>query len=166
MSEVQTVRGGQDVAVDAGPKFVEVLVEATGRTETVPAAWIDDPVLGRGISPVEAAPPPEPAAVEDAGEPPTEANTHAEIDDYADRAHIDLGEAANGTKAEKVSAIAQALAALPQPEPQPNPDVQLVAGDVHDEPVVGAAQMSASDNEPTDGTEPSDENPASPDKEN
>lgn len=34
-------------------EFVEVLVEATGRHEQVPADWIGHPVLGKGIKKVE-----------------------------------------------------------------------------------------------------------------
>lgn len=46
------------------PTFVEVIVEATGRRESVPSDWVGDPELGKGISlapPVDTPTPP-PAA--------------------------------------------------------------------------------------------------------
>lgn len=118
-------------------EFVNVIVEATGRIEQVPADWLDSPVLGKGIHlapaeesstevPAPASPQPEvqlvagtvddlpiiPAAREAVlaaraaaaeAKPPTEDNTHEEIDAFADTAHIDLGGAK--TKAEKVAVI-------------------------------------------------------------
>lgn len=118
-------------------EFVEVIVEATGNRETVPADWLDSPVLGKGIhlapaeepnvmAPAPVSPPadvqlvagtvddlPIIPAVREAvlaaraaaaeAKPPTEDNTHDEIDEFADTAHIDLGGAK--TKAEKVAVI-------------------------------------------------------------
>jgi hypothetical protein len=142
--------------------FVDVVVEATGRVETVPADWVGHPVLGVGITPVPVA-----AEPVDPAEAPTERNTVAEIDDFAAGYGIDLGEAS--TKAEKVAVIDEALAAVAPPEPEPvpagNPDVQTVFGQASDEspyPAVAAAQ-----DHPTspDGIEPSDETPAAGDEE-
>lgn len=117
--------------------FVEVIVEATGRRETVPADYLDSPVLSKGIKlapvddtpPVEVSPPAPPSEVQlvsgdvddlpiipaardtvlaaraAAAEatPPTEDNTHEEIDKFAKDATIDFGSAK--TKAEKVAVI-------------------------------------------------------------
>lgn len=141
------------------PKFVDVVVEATGRTEMVPAEWVDDPVLGVGISPVPVASEPV-----DPAEAPTERNTVEEIDTFAADHGIDLGDA--GTKAEKVAVINDAVAAVQPPEPPAtvgNPDVQTVAGQASTEspyPAVAAAQDVSTD-ETTGGTEPPVENPPS-----
>lgn len=127
------------------PEFVEVIVEATGRRETVPADWLDSPVLGVGISlaPTDEAPaavvvaPAEASEVQTvlgesddlpiipavreavlaaraeaaaalAAAPPTEDDTHAVIDQFAEDHGIDLGAAR--TKAEKVEVITTHLA--------------------------------------------------------
>lgn len=128
-------------------EFVEVIVEATGRRETVPADWLDSPVLGVGIhlapaahpTPVVELPPAGPPEVETvlgesddlpiipaareavlaaraeaaaavAAGPPTEDDTHAVIDKFAEDNHIDLGTAK--TKAEKVDVITTHLAGV------------------------------------------------------
>jgi hypothetical protein len=142
--------------------FVDVVVEATGRVETVPADWVGHPVLGVGITPVPVA-----AEPVDPAEAPTERNTVTEIDDFAAEHGIDLGEA--NTKAEKVAVIDQALAAATPPEAEPavtgNPDVQTAFGQASDEspyPVVAAAQNHHTS---PDGIEPSDETPAAGDEE-
>lgn len=119
------------------PEFVEVIVEATDRRESVPADFLDNPVLSKGITlaPVAEAPAGEVPAVQPPSEvqlvagtqddlplipavreavlaaraaaaeakPPTEDNTHEQIDDFARTAHVDLGSAK--TKAQKVAVI-------------------------------------------------------------
>jgi hypothetical protein len=139
--------------------FVEVLVTATGQTQMVPADWVDHPVLGNGIEKL-----PDPFVVEQL-EAPTENDTHAVIDAFAQKAGIDLGEAK--TRAEKVAVIDEVLAAAPsvhpeqEPVPAGNPDVQLVAGDEDDRSLIPALL-----NPTTADTESSDETPATGDEEN
>jgi hypothetical protein len=121
--------------------FVEVVVEATGKTQSVPADWLDSPVLSVGLRKVETQELPPPPPVEtpvgnpevqtvlgesdtepvfpalrsdfvgpDAQpEPPTERNTHAEIDHFALAHSISLGDAVDGTKTAKLAVINQAL---------------------------------------------------------
>jgi hypothetical protein len=144
---------------DNDPAFVDVIVEATGRTESVPADWVGHPVLGVGITLVPVA-----ADPVDPSEAPTERNTVEEIDTFADKHGIDLGDA--GTKAEKVAVINDALAAALPPAPPEvpagNPDVQTAAGQASTEsPYPAVAQQHLS----TAGTEPSDETPATGDEE-
>lgn len=138
--------------------FVDVIVEATGRVESVPADWVGDPVLGRGISLVPV--PADPATA------PTESDTVATIDAFARDHRIELGDA--GTKAEKVAVINEALA-VAQPPPPPevpvgNPDVQTVAGQASTESPFPA--VAAQQNLNTAGTEPPDDTPATGDEEN
>lgn len=151
------------MTISAG--FVDVIVEATGREERVPADWIGHPVLGEGIRLVEPEPVVEAIDPDDA---PSGRDTHEVIDAYAGEHGIDLTGAS--TKAEKVAvidaAIAAAAAGAVQPaEPEGNPDVQLVAGDEDDQPLVpaarDAARVSADGTQDPDGTEPPDENPPS-----
>lgn len=148
--------------------FVEVLVEATGRTELVPADWVGDPILGRGIEKTtrqrvldgE-------LEVADVDDVPTEKATVKQIEAYAELAGISLGGA--NTKAEMVAVITAALAAAPLPPEAavgvPNDDVQTVP----DVPVPldpDAVQVEGSPTtQSTDGTESSDETPAAGDKE-
>jgi len=122
------------------PDFVEVKVTATGKTQLVPADWLDSPVLGVGLEKVDSEPapppPPEPGpstsvvqtVIGEADDQPiipmyrsdfvdpsapldtpTEKNSHAEIDAFVVANHLDLGDAADGTKADKVAAINEAL---------------------------------------------------------
>lgn len=45
-------------------KFVEAVAKATGRTQLIPAHWLDNPVLGAGFEPLKpATPAPAPAPV-------------------------------------------------------------------------------------------------------
>lgn len=115
-------------------RFVEVLVEATGEVTQVPREWIGNPVLGQGIE-VTAA-----QRIYDEGGPvqleaPTEKSTVPEIEEFAEKAGIDLGDATK--KAQKLAAIEAALAQMPA-DPvtpaQPPSDVQLVAGDEQEAP--------------------------------
>lgn len=129
--------------------FVEVLVTATGRTETVPADWVGHPVLGNGLEPL-----PDPAVVEKLGDPPTEGDTHEVIDAFAHKAGIEFSEDVK-TKAQKVALITEMLPAeAPQPEvPATNPDVQLVAGDQQTESVFPAHRVTATNETPATGDE-------------
>lgn len=140
-------------------RFVEVVNTATGIEQPVPEDWLDDPILGIGLEKtvtqkvydgeVDA---------EVVEQPPTEKDTVAVIDDFAEKAGIDLGEAR--TKAEKVDVINDALAAAaptsgfvaPPPE-FPNPEVQLVHGDVDDQPIVPADRVSMIDQGDTSSDE-------------
>jgi hypothetical protein len=139
--------------------FVAVLVTATGRTEMVPIDWMDSPVLSVGLELL-----PEPGTVEKL-DPPSESDTHDVINAFAEKADIDLGDAK--TKAEKMAVINEVLAAMPSTEPPANepdpgnPDVQLVAGDEDDQPVI---PMYRSDYQDT--TVVSNETPADGDEEN
>lgn len=168
MGEVQLVQGDQGAAsAVTGPEFVEVVVKATGKTSTVPAEWVGHPVLGAGITPVE----PEPVVdVEEVGKPPTSKSTTAELEAYAEKAGIDLGEASTNPK--RLQVIEDAIAASQAAEaeaagdvdPVVDPDVQLVAGDEHTAPLYGQVPDPAVDSTDTtspDGTESSDENPPS-----
>lgn len=63
MSDVQTVRGDAAAAhTVVGAEFVDVVVDATGVVQSVPAHWIGDEVLGRGFTPVDPDDVPAPAA--------------------------------------------------------------------------------------------------------
>jgi hypothetical protein len=117
--------------------FVEVYVEATGRTETVPSHWLDDEVLGKGIRAIRTGPAPDPVpptapessdvqttgpvddlpiipAVRDAvvatreaaqaDELPTETDTHAVIDAFAEKAGITFTDDVK-TRADKIAVI-------------------------------------------------------------
>lgn len=134
-------------------RFVEVVDEATGIVQQVPEDYLDNPVLGKGLEKTVAQKVFDgDVEFEVVAQPPIESDTHAVIDDFADKAEIDLGDAK--TKAEKVEVITAALAAAgpvvdtgfvaPAPE-FPNPDVQLVHGDVDDQPIVPAARVSTTD---------------------
>lgn len=148
-------------------RFIEVVNTATGIEQQVPEDYLDNPVLGKGLEKTVAQKVAdgevEPAAV---AEPPTERDTHEVIDDFAKTAGIDLGDAK--TKAEKLEVINAALASAapaptdagPAPE-FPNPDVQLVHGDVDDQPIIPALR---SDFTPDDAT-PSTETPVAGDEE-
>jgi hypothetical protein len=138
-------------------EFVEVIAKATGRRESVPADWLDSPVLAAQF---ELAPSPG-----EASDAPTEKNTVAEIEAYAGEHGIDLAGAS--TKAEKVAAIQAALPAPPEEEAPANPEVQTAYGQASTEspyPAVAAAQAAASAG--TDATEASDETPAAGETEN
>jgi hypothetical protein len=164
MGEVQLVQGDQAAASTVtGPDFVEVVVDATGVNAVVPAEWVGHPVLGAGITPVE----PDPVVdVEEVGTPPTSRSTTAELEAYAEKAGIDLGEAS--TNAERLEVIEAAIAEAQAAEVAVgdgsvvDPDVQLVAGDEHTASFYPAqnAEPTADTTDP-DGTESSDENPPS-----
>jgi hypothetical protein len=141
--------------------FVDVVVEATGRTETVPADWIGHPVLGVGITLVPVA-----AEPVDPAEAPTERNTVEEIDTSPPTtastwATPDEGREGRGHQR------GPRRRAPPEPEPVPagNPDVQTVAGQASTESPYPAV-AAAADHLSTGGTEPSDETPAAGDEEN
>jgi hypothetical protein len=146
-------------------RFVEVVNEATGIVQQVPEDYLDNPVLGVGLSKTVA------QQVYDGDleaevveQPPTTSNSVKEIEAFARRVEIDLGDAK--TKAEKVDVITAALAAagpapdagFTAPPPEfPNPDVQLVHGDVDDQPIIPALR---GDTIPDDATSPTDTPPA------
>lgn len=110
-------------------RFVEVH-SANGGTEMVPREWLGNPVLDKGLELTPA------QRLHDEGGPaqlvaPTEKSTVAEIEEFAEAAGIDLGDASK--KPEKLAAVEAALAAMPAdpvPPAQPPAEVQLVAGTV------------------------------------
>lgn len=137
-------------------RFVEAVNTATGIEQPVPEDWLDDPILGIGLEKTVAQKVYDGEVdAEVVEQPPTEKDTVAEIDDFAKRAQIDLGDAK--TKADKVAVILDALdAAAPvdpgfaAPPPEfPNPEVQLVHGDVDDQPIVPADRASMIDQDDT-----------------
>lgn len=144
--------------------FIEVIVTATGESTSVPRDWLDSPVLGKQFEKTvdqkirdgELEP-------EKLPDPPTDKSTVKEIEAYAEKTGIDLGDAKN--KDEKLAVVTTALAAstpgtvTPQ-VPFPNPDVQLVYGDVDTRPIIPALLQDQGD------TPSSTETPATGDEEN
>lgn len=120
--------------------FVEVVNTITGAEERVPADWLGDELLGKGL---------EKSITQKIfdGELPTARDAHEAIDGFANAAGINLGDAK--TKGDKIAAISAALSvAAVDAGPAsdfPNPEVQLVFGDVDDQPIVPAARVSAND---------------------
>lgn len=142
-------------------RFVEVVNTATGIVQQVPEDYLDNPVLGVGLEKTVAQQVADgDVEAEVVAQPPTEKDTVAVIDEFADKAGIDLGDAK--TKADKVEVITAALAAAgpaadagfvaPPPE-FPNPEVQLVHGDVDDQPIVPADRQRMIDQDDTSSDE-------------
>lgn len=144
-------------------EFVEVIVEATGRRQTVPADWLDNPVLGAGISlaPTEAtAPTPEPVAPPTG--PPEVQTVLGESDDLP----------ASPAAREAVLAAREAAAAAADAAPPTADDSHKVIDAFAESHGIdlGAAKTKAEKVEVitthlTDGTPPADEDPDAGDKE-
>lgn len=142
-------------------RFVEVTNTLSGAVERVPEDYLDNPVLGQNLEKTVAQRVADgEVEAEVVEQPPTEKDTAADIEAFADKARIDLGDAK--TKADKVEVITAALAAAaptvdagfvaPPPE-FPNPEVQLVHGDVDDQPIVPADRVSATDQDDTSSSD-------------
>lgn len=138
-------------------RFVDAYNPETGIKQSVPEHFLDDPILGRNLRKT----PSQLALDGELGQAPTEDSTIEEIREFADSADIDLTGLTR--KAELLGAVQAVVGTDPLPEPVPAGDVDVMPdGDI--EAAAGAVPVVAPTS--TDGTEPSDETPATGDEEN
>lgn len=160
--------------VTGNEAFAEVYSTITGRKQSVPRAWLDDPMLGRNLRKT-------PSQRELDGElpaRPTQASKVPEIEKFADAAGIDLPSGAD--KDTKLAQVEQAFkhadvqAGMAEVDPDPlvaDPLAPELVAQSDPTDVPGAAVTSTgdgagNDTPDPDGTEPSTNPPAAGDEEN
>lgn len=150
--------------------FVDVYAVATGRKQRVPRHFVDDPVLGRGIRLT----PSQRELDGDLGPRPTQDSTVPEIEKYAKKAGIDLSGASDKTG--KLTAIEAVFAhsgeqaglvevEVAPPVPDPLAPSLVAQGDPADMPGVNV-DTPVDSTDPADGTESSEQSPATGNEEN